>query len=395
MATKNPSQLMLKNLCPGAYNIRMKHHTVKRILVVAMPLIGDVLLATPLLRSLRQRFPEAIIEVLVYKGHETILEGNPDVNHAISVTERPGFGELAGLIRRIFRRYDLSFSNSTSDRKILYALLAGHKSVSIVPPARWQDAWKRIFNYAWTVLDDESTHTVIQNLRLADLVEVKRCYEVVAPESEIAVQRLSQLMPFPWQTEKYAVLHPTPRWNYKRWTINGWSALAQYLVKKGLHIVLTGGGGQQETKYIQTTTLSMPKGVVNLAGRLRFSEVAKLIASSSIYIGPDTAVTHIAAATGAPTVALFGPTNPLKWAPWPKKYATDKSPFEKVGTQRLNNVLLIQGVGDCVPCHEEGCDRHKLSSSRCLEELSSTTVIRAIDTFIDVGKTPLSSDDRG
>jgi heptosyltransferase-3 len=122
--------------------------------------------------------------------------------------------------------------------------------------------------------------------------------------------------------------------------------------------------------------------VANLTGKLKFSEVAKLIASSRVYVGPDTAVTHLAAATGAPTVALYGPTNPVKWAPWPHGFRENRNPFERKGTQHIGNVILVQGAGDCVPCHEEGCDRRRQSKSRCLEELDSATVIQAIESAL-------------
>ncbi len=360
----------------------MTHCPADRILLLAMPLIGDVILVTPLLRSLRRAYPQAIIDVLVYKGHGAVLEGNPDLDRVIEVVERPKGRELIALFRRLFRHYDLSLSNSTSDRKILYAVLAARRCITLVPPARWQDAWKRFFSYGWTELDDRHTHTVVQNLRLADLLGIERCYDVMPPRSEDAAQVLDELLPFDWYSQAYAVLHLAPRWHYKRWTPEGWWALAKHLTDKGLRLVLTGGGDKQELEYIREAMRGMPNGVCNLAARLRFGEVASLIADSRVYVGPDTAVTHIAAATGAPTVALFGPTNPLKWAPWPSDYAENRPPFAKVGTQRVNNVFLVQGEGECVPCHEEGCERHKLSASLCLEQMSSSTVIRAVDEFI-------------
>jgi heptosyltransferase-3 len=84
----------------------------------------------------------------------------------------------------------------------------------------------------------------------------------------------------------------------------------------------------------------------------------------------------MAAALGTPTIALFGPSNPVKWGPWPKGYEQYTNPYRMEGTQRVNNV--VQGAGDCVPCMHEGCDRHNASLSDCLQNLPVAKVIAAI-----------------
>lgn len=349
-----------------------------RILLIATRQIGDVLLTTPLLRSVRRAYPDAMIDVLVYAHTDGILRGNPDYNTLLTVAEHPNFREHLTLGKYLFRHYDFAISTLSGDKPLLYALLAAPQRVAIVPPRRWQDAWKRLFVQAWTELDNWHTHTVIQNLRLADLLGIPRHYEVVLPQLPE-----SSTLPFSGQYQTFAVLHLAPMWHYKRWTLAGWEQLAKYLIKKGLQVVLTGGHSAEELAYISTALEIMPPTVVNLAGQLRFSEVAALIRASKLYVGPDTAVTHVAAATGVPTIALYGPTNPVKWAPWPYGYASDKSPFDKIGPlQRVNNVVLIQGTDECVPCHLEGCDRHRYSNSRCLTELDSSTVIGAVQQFI-------------
>ena len=81
---------------------------------------------------------------------------------------------------------------------------------------------------------------------------------------------------------------------------------------------------------------------------------------------------------GTPTVALFGPSNAVKWGPWPKDYAEDRNPWGMRGTQRVNNVVLLQGEGDCVPCMLEGCDRHNDSLSECLQKLPAARAIDAL-----------------
>ncbi|MFK5895024.1 MAG: glycosyltransferase family 9 protein [Pseudomonadota bacterium] len=362
----------------------------KKILLVTTRRLGDVLLVTPLLRSLRIAYPDAQIDMLVYQNTAVILKGNSDFDHLISVTEHPNFKEYKKLFKQIFRRYDLSISTLAGDRPLIYAILAAAKRIAIVPPKRWQDAWKRWFVQAWTELDDKYTHTVVQYLRLADLLDIKRYYEIVVPQLPDSKAKLDKLLPFSWQKKNFAVLHLAPMYNYKRWTLNGWQELSQYLTDTGMQVVLTGGSGEGENRYIQDALSKMPESVVNLAGKLSFSDVSELIKNSQIYIGPDTAVTHLAAATGVPTIALFGPTNPLKWAPWPYQYAFDETPFNFIGTKKVANVVLLQGKlqekGDCVPCHQEGCEQHRESSSRCLEELDSSIVIDWVKTMTDCSK---------
>jgi heptosyltransferase-3 len=68
----------------------------------------------------------------------------------------------------------------------------------------------------------------------------------------------------------------------------------------------------------------------------------------------------------------------VKWGPWPKGYGEDRNPYKMRGTQRVNNVVLLQGEGDCVPCMEEGCERHNGSLSACLQNLPAARVIDAL-----------------
>ena len=57
----------------------------------------------------------------------------------------------------------------------------------------------------------------------------------------------------------------------------------------------------------------------------------------------------------------------MKWGPWPKGYEGSGNPYKMKGTQYVGNVVLLQGKGDCVPCLEEGCERHIAKSSDCMQ----------------------------
>ena len=343
-----------------------------------------MLLSTPVIRSLRLAWPQAEIDVLVFEHTEGVLLRNPDINRVITVPARPGFWQHLRLILSLLRRYDLALTTLLGDRPTLYAWIAGKTRLGMQDGSR-KEHWKQHLLTRWAKFDHVETHTVLTNLGLMDVLGIQRNHEVVVawnPSDEIAV---AEALPFDVRTEKFAVLHLSPKFSYKMWHRNGWIELAQWLDKNAIRAVLTGSSAPDEQAYVGEIFRSMPTSAVSMVGKLSLAESACLISRARCYVGPDTALTHMAAALGTPTVALFGPSNPVKWGPWPKGYNEDRNPYTMRGTQRVNNVVLLQGEGDCVPCMEEGCDRHNDSLSACLQKLPAT---RAIDALRELLKLP-------
>src|SRR5450631_96690 len=93
------------------------------VLVVVTRRIGDVLLTTPLIRSLKQAWPGTAIDVLVFSGTEGVLAANPDIRRVLTIAERPQAWDHLRLLASIARRYDLALSMVPSDRPTLYAWL--------------------------------------------------------------------------------------------------------------------------------------------------------------------------------------------------------------------------------------------------------------------------------
>jgi heptosyltransferase-3 len=349
----------------------------RRILLVCTQRIGDVLLATPLARSLKQAWPESEIHFLVFKGTEGVLAGNPDIDQIIAVPQRTGWRGKLAQFRQLWRRYDLAASTIATDRARLYGWVGARFRVGFVTE---KEKGKTLLLDRWLTFDDRDSHTVAMGLRLTELLGVTACYHVVPPMIAPALQHtlLSRLGGL--EKQAYVVLHPSPKFAYKMWRQEGWVELAQWLLQQGLQVVLTGGPDAEERAYAEAIARQVQ--VLNLAGDLSLAETATLLDHAKLFIGPDTAVTHIAAAVGIPTIALFGPSNPIKWGPWPKGYSRPESPWPWRGGGRCGNVRLIQGPGDCVPCLLEGCDRHIGSSSLCLKKIESSTLIDAAKVML-------------
>src|SRR5512134_3359403 len=111
----------MKRLQPGSVYENSEHFeqdgaavsVPQRVLVIATRRIGDVLLTTPMLRSLHQAWPNAEIDVLVFEHTEGVLARNPDIHRIITVPARLGFWQHLSFVARLFRRYDLALSTLT------------------------------------------------------------------------------------------------------------------------------------------------------------------------------------------------------------------------------------------------------------------------------------------
>jgi lipopolysaccharide heptosyltransferase III len=343
--------------------VRLRHDA--RVLVVILRRLGDVLLTTPLIRSLKRAYPQATIDALVFAGTEGVLAGNPDLAEVISMPQRPRLADTLLLTARLLRRYDLAVSVQTGDRPIAFALIAGRHSVGPIEPEGLASVVKRAL-LGRSYIRDRSEHRVVDILRLAEVIGVPALRDVVCPPPTPR----PQVAP----TQPYAVIHAAPMFVYKRWTADGWAALAAALRERGFAVVATGAASDRA--YLDAVWRDTR--VVRLDGELDWPELTAVIAGARVYIGPDTAITHLAAAAGAPTVALYGPTDPRLWGPWP--YGGLEASWQAAGTiQRRGNVWLVQNPLPCLPCQLEGCERRLDSHSQCLDELTIGQVLTAVD----------------
>jgi heptosyltransferase-3 len=336
-----------------------------RILVVALRRLGDVLFATPLIASLRRAYPAARIEALVFADTAGMLAGNPDLDHVVQMPPERGATASLRLALRLFKRYDLAVSTQSGDRPTFFALIAGRRHVAPIDAGRRGELRARALTRA--VPNRPGLHRLEEMLRLADAVGVARVPRLVCPQGAA---------PRAFAAGDYAVIHAAPNFTYKRWTREGWRAIATNLSARGLAVLATGGPAPAERAFLDDVWDGIP--VRRVDGILTWPELAALLAAARLYVGPDTSMTHLAAASGCPTVALYGPTDPRLWGPVPAA-GLDRM-WEAAGTvQRRGNVLLVQNPLPCLPCQNEGCERHLTSFSRCLDELTSAQVLRAVD----------------
>jgi heptosyltransferase-3 len=341
-----------------------------RILVVALRRLGDVLFATPLIASLRRAYPQARIDALVFADTAGMLAGNRDLDRVVAMPAARGTMASLALALRLLKRYDLAVSTQSGDRPTFFALLAGRRHVGPIDGGR-RGALRRMA-LSRAVENLPGLHRLEEMLRLADALGIERVSHLVCPGGAA---------PRRFATGPYAVVHAAPNFTYKRWTRDGWRALAAGLRDRGLAVLATGGPAPAERAFLDDIWGNGGL-VTRIDGALAWPELSALLAQARLYVGPDTSITHLAAASGCPTVALYGPTDPRLWGPVP---AAGLDPmWEAAGTiQRRGNVWLVQNPLPCLPCQNEGCERHLTSFSRCLDELTPAQVLSAVDEALD------------
>ena len=377
-----------------------------RILVVATRQIGDVLVTTPLIRAIRHRWPEARIDVLGYEKTMGMLAGNPDISEVIESAEHPTLPQYMALIRRCWRAYDLAFVTQISDRAHAYGLLFARARVGMVPASRRHAWWKRALSLHSVQIDYMHQHALSEKLQLmtpfarGDLFS--EGVAVVPPAPEALPADLAHL-----RAQALVVFHATPMWRYKRWPAANWAALARELIARGFQVALTGSASPQDrqmnaeiaaglksSSVAGNSPLAPAAGdagngdgtgegrLIDLSGRLSLAQVGTLLRSAQLFVGVDTSVTHLAAACGTPTVAIFGPTPPTNFGPWPQG-TRRAQPYALVAPlQQIANVALVQGQAPCVPCRKSGCDNHFDSRSDCLDQLAPARVLAACERMI-------------
>ena len=352
---------------------------MNRILVIATRQIGDVLLTTPLIRAARERWPQAHIEVLGFAGTLGMLRGNPDIDLLVESPARLGWKGFWALLRRLWRRYDLALVTQPGDRAHLIGWVAARQRSGILPAHGGSNWWKSalLLHAVHSTGDSGGQHVVQEKLALlapwpAPADALPQPPRVVPPPASPLPADIEALL-----QPGAVVLHAPSMWPYKQWPLTHFRELAAALLSRGHQLVLTGSGGARDQECVAVLRdLAQPPQLLDGSGRLDFNQLAALLGRAALYVGPDTSVSHLAAATGVPVLALFGPTNPQRWAPWPARPEAGQL-FARVAlAQTQGNVTVLQGAGlACVPCSKAGCEDHLHSRSDCLVAITPDRVL--------------------
>ena len=341
---------------------------MNHILVILLRYLGDVLLATPVLSVLRGQYPRAKVTMLVNRGTETLLSGNPDVDDVL-VVDRRGLwsqGQLWLTLRR--GGFDCVLDLTDGDRSAWLARLTGAR----VRIGMNREGYWRGWLYTQVVRPASGLHRIDRNLEFVKALGVglrpSRPPLVLNPSmaDKQDVQRLLGEMGLGWCDEQSHVplvmIHPGARYWFKAWRAERFGVLARRLIQEtGCRIFI--GGSQGERDLADGIERTAGSGATVIAGRTTVTQYAALLARCQLFIGNDNGPMHMASALGVPIVALFGPSDPAEWGP-----RSDRA------------VVVYKGL-DCRHCFHPTCERGEES---CMNLISVDEVFDAACRMLPV-----------
>jgi heptosyltransferase III len=329
-------------------------------------------MTTPSLAALKEAYPQSQMSMLVNQGTEDMVRDNPCLSEVIALERDPKKKPLAELgyqrqlITRLRRnRFALSIDFSGGDRGAILSWLSGAKQrIGYHPKKQKQWWWKKAFTQTVKTPGDDR-HVVEHHLDAVRLLGINPARPVLhffwSPKDQDSLSRLLSQKEFK-NHKPYAVVHPTSRWMFKTWRLDGYSQVIDHIQRDlGLTAIVTSGPDKKERDAVNEILKQCQTTPVDLSGQLNLKQLGCLIAGGKFFFGVDSAPMHIAAAVNTPVLALFGPSGDHMWGPWGEGH------------------LVIKKDWPCRPCGQDGCQGSKIS--RCLVEISTDEVISGLRTL--------------
>ncbi len=327
----------------------------REILIIKPSSLGDVIDALPAVGAIRKRFPSARISWLVKSEWAGILKGHRAIDEVIAAPFR--WGEVLQLIQAVRKHpFDLVVDLQGLLRSALLGYATGAPVRIGFSAAREGAPW---FYTQQVSVPEGVIHAVDRYRTVAKALEcdVEAVHFDIPASTEYGEnvrRRLSEVGLS--EATSFALIHPTARWESKKWEPTRFAALADWLIReKKLPVVFVGSKGEREE--VGQILRQMKQPAMNMAGKTTLPELAELIRQAEFFVCNDSGPMHLAAAVGTPVVALFGPTDPRKIGPYGAGHR------------------VIRKEDGCAGCHRNRCAR----GNECMKAISVDEVVQTIE----------------
>lgn len=340
----------------------------KKIIVRAPNWIGDAVLAAPFLNALPKVFPDSDISIAGKSHIIELLNNFPRIEEYIVVDEKEQSGSFLSFTRYLKnKRYDLGFLLTNSFRTAFqfylgkvkkrtgYALELRRLFLTHPISAQGEIMEKSMVDYYMNLLSpftDISKLEKNMSLHTSDSDE-KRAIEILKESGWDGISRLVGINPFSYQ------------WVTKRWFPERFAKVTDRLTDNyGVQCAFA--GSDKDRRLFEKIKSLCSNKIIDLVGKTPLSVLPSVMKHYSLFITNDSGLMHVAAAMNVPIVAIFGPTDYRRTAPY-----TDKA-------------TLLRYETDHPPCMSPKCCR----SFECMDQITVDQVYKAAENYLKVGSDP-------
>ena len=340
----------------------------KRILIIRLSAIGDVIETLPAVHALRRGRPDAYIGWILEEAPYSMLQGHPDIDRFFlfpkkelkNAIKQRDFRKVKNLLDRVGEElkadhFDVAIDMHNLFKSGVVALLSGAEER--IGYGRYKEG-SRFFLTRRIPPPKRQMHFVDWQMNLVQRLGVKHSdIEFVLPDFSKEEQTIREFLADNKITERYFCLAPGTSWPNKCWTTQGMAEVADRLNAYGKVVLI---GSTQDKALAEEVSSLMKTRPIDAVEKLNLREVAVLLRQAQSYLGGDTGPMHLAVAVGTQVVAWFGPTSPAKTGPYQE------------------NAAVIQAGYPCQPCFKRKC-----RSVACLRGLSVETVWEKIQPLVE------------
>ena len=329
------------------------------ILLLQLKRIGDLVLTTPVIAALRDKFPEAVLTLIVSPEGAPLLPAITGVDRTYVIQRKLSDVKIFRAVSR--EKFDYCIDFTGNDRSALLAWLSGAQK-------RIASTWTRVQSkfragaYNEFVADRVSDlHTLDFHLTLVEPLGIRDASTTIKLQVPAAArEKANEIRRAHRIDHPFVIFHPGSARMEKFWHAQRWAEVIDY-ARTVLKFtpVLTSGNSALEQRHIAEIKSKLAQPVIDLSGKIDLLTLTALIEQARMIVTVDTAPMHLAAAMETPQVILFGPTNPFHWRP------------------RQSSALILQG-GSTSPVATFAPEQPRFS----MNDISTEAVINAMNSLL-------------
>lgn len=334
------------------------------VLIILMGSLGDLVRGLCLPAEIKRNWPQTRVTWLVEPGWKSLLDTHPHIDE-ILVFDRPrkmaAVADLRRALRR--RRFDVTLDLQRHFKSGLFSYLSGAPlRIGVHPRNAKEFNWVfnnhhlPYFSPRRPKLDHYLAFLAGLGAPLPSVPEFGLCIQPTCRRPD----HLAAILP-----PSYIVVVMGSSWISKDWTQEGYQGLLARILADGRHGVVLVGDSSQTAAAGRLEQAMASEHLLNLTGRTSLPELAAILANAAAAVGPDSGPGHISAAVGTPYVALFGPTDPDRVAPF------------------RCAALVVRADSGCSECYRKRC-RYK--DRPCMAAITPAMVMPKLEQALRTGR---------